>query len=130
MSKYYEDSDGKRYEEKEGICFISTACVEAVGLPDNASELMTLRQFRENHLVGTPTGNAILAEYREVSKEILSWISRQADKDRIFRDLFERLVLGSVALIRAGQMKLAVDHYRAIVSEYRLKTQTQSEHKA
>lgn len=79
---YYEDSDGKRYEEKESICFISTACIEAVGLPDNAPELNTLRQFRKNHLVGTPIGNAILSEYREVSREILSWISRRTDKDK------------------------------------------------
>ncbi|MEW6110465.1 MAG: CFI-box-CTERM domain-containing protein [Nitrospirota bacterium] len=121
---YYEDSEGKRYEEKESICFISTACIEAVGLQDNAVELNTLRQFRENHLVGTPIGEAILSEYREVSKEILSWISSRTDKDKIFRDLYERLVLGSVALIKAGKTELAIDHYRTIVNEYRFKAQS------
>jgi len=118
--KYYEDSDGKTYEKKESICFISTACVEAMEMPADCEELTTLRQFRMDHLVGKPIGEAILSEYTETSRIILSWIERQKDKAVIYRDLYNRLVCGSVSLIKEGKTDQAIEHYRRIVTEYKI----------
>jgi hypothetical protein len=118
--KYYEDSDGKTYEKKESICFISTACIEVMGRPDDCEELMMLRQFREDHLVGKPIGEAILFEYKEISRTILSWIERQKNRAALYRDLYNRLVLGSVILIKEGKTDQAIEHYRRIVAEYKI----------
>ena len=35
-----------RQEENTGLCFLTTACVEARGLPDNCLELHILRKFK------------------------------------------------------------------------------------
>ena len=127
---YYEDSDGKTYEEKESLCFISTACVQAMGLPDDAAELVTLRQFRQNQLSGTSEGEAILAEYRKISKEILSWIQQQPNKQDLYQEIFDRLVVKSVELINEGQFEMATNHYRKVVSEYGMAARTLNKNEA
>ena len=117
----YIGDDGEEYTERSSKCFISTASVNAVGLPDNATELMILRSFRENYLLGTVSGDKILSEYEGLSKEILTWIDDQPEQQKIslYKDLYERLVLKSVSLIRHNKNAEAISHYKNIVREYK-----------
>ena len=39
-------------------CFLTSACVEAMNLPDDCEELMILRKFRDTWLVKQPGGQA------------------------------------------------------------------------
>ncbi len=105
--------------EKKGICFISTACTEAMGLPDNCEELRILRRLREKHLLGTPAGNRILHEYRVLSDVILNWIENQDDKKDLYYDLYHRLVCETIRLIGHGKINEAIYHYETIVREYK-----------
>ena len=125
-------STGKVYEKgwfgsdkeevgKEKGCLLSSACVAARGLPDDCSELTTLRNFRKDHLEETPQGNLILQEYQDIGGKILHWIEGQAERVVLYDDLYQRLVKGTVNLIQSEQFEAAIDYYRSIVREYQAK---------
>lgn len=101
----------------EPSCFITTACTEAKGLPDDCEELETLRKFRNEYLAKLPEGNEILNEYSWIAPQIVHKINTLDNSKSIYEDLFERLVRNSVALIQEGKMEEAYKNYMSIVTE-------------
>ncbi len=101
----------------EPACFITTACTEAKGLPDDCVELETLRKFRNEYLVNLPEGNEILNEYSWIAPQIVHKINTLDNSKSIYEYLFERLVRKSVDLIQEGKMEEAYKNYMSIVNE-------------
>lgn len=52
-----------------GGCYLTTACVEAKGLPDDCEELTILRDFRDHWLKKQPGGAEEIAEYHQFYHE-------------------------------------------------------------
>lgn len=100
-------------------CFLTTACVEARGLPDDCYELTTLRAFRDGYLRRLPDGEAMIREYYDIAPKIVAALQRDPRFHERADDLYERLVLGAIRLIEAGKEHDALAHYRAIVNELR-----------
>ncbi len=100
---------------KEG-CFISTACTEAKGLPDNCPELDAVRGFRDTYIRGLPNGEEILRQYYEVAPEIVSAINRAKNQKEIYLALYEQLV-SIVDLIRQGKKDEVFRNYLRVFNE-------------
>ena len=100
-----------------GLCFISTACVVARGLPDNCLELRTLRNFRDTFVRGLPQGERIVQDYRTTAPRIVTAITARQDSVAVFNDLYTRLVERSVALVQSGKLREAFINYQGIVQE-------------
>ena len=98
-------------------CFITTACVEARGLPDDCAELRTIRSFRDRYVAALPEGASVIAEYYDVAPRILAGIDRSGRARAVYADLYERLVARSVELIAAGEDRAAYENYAGIVTE-------------
>lgn len=113
--------DKEQVGEKKDNCLLSSACVAARGLPDDCDELTALRKFRRDHLEGTPRGNNILLEYQDIGSKILRWLEGCVDRKALYEDLYWRLVIGTVNLIRMEKFDAAIDHYQSIVHEYQVK---------
>ena len=117
------DKDGKKdgWSEKSsgGGCFITTACVEAKGLPDDCEELNTLRIFRDEFVCSLPEGDRIIQEYYEIAPRILAGISKTANSNDVYVDLYERLVKKSLELISADKKDEAYANYLLVVNELR-----------
>lgn len=109
-------SDADKNKEK---CFITTACVEARGLPDDCSELTALRAFRDGFMRSRRGGRAQVAEYYRIAPRIVAAINADPRREEIYAELYERLVRRSVALIETGRHHAALANYRAIVLELR-----------
>ena len=107
----------ERLKRKNNGCFISTACVEAQGLPDDCLELTTLRQFRDNTLVYLPKGREAIKEYYAVAPGIVEKINQRGDKNKIYTGLFDNLVKRSVDLVLVGKHEEAFSHYKNIVAQ-------------
>jgi hypothetical protein len=121
ISNDVKDWSGKKVGKKEP-CLLSSACTAARGLPDDCEELTILREFRQNHLKGTPRGNIILQEYHETGSQILRWLERQTDSEDYYDDLYRRLVKETIKLIHSNQIEAAINHYQLIVREYQAMT--------
>lgn len=112
---FYEETP--KEEEKNKGCFITTACIKAMGLHDDCSELNTLRTFRDNYVKGLPNGERVISEYYSIAPRIVSRINRAKNPHEVYMSLYERLILKSCIFIRYGQEELAFKNYLNIVNE-------------
>lgn len=110
----YDYSDCPIYKGQDSSgCFLTSACVEAKGLPDDCSELSVLRHFRDSYLAGIEEGKAEICEYYHVAPTIVSNIRKLPDSLKIFEKIYEELVLPCVKMINEGRNEDAHTLYRA-----------------
>ena len=104
---YYSQSDDGGPD-----CYLTSACVEARGLPDDCRELTILRHFRDTYIRQQPQGEADVAHYYAVAPQIVQKI-RETGKDGIFDTIYQELVLPCVALIENSELEAAYQRYKA-----------------
>jgi len=98
-------------------CFVSTACIEAKGLPDDCEELNCLRQFRDEYVSALPNGSELVKEYYEKVPLVVSAINRTQNPKKIYSTLFEELVSKTVGLIKSGRKREAFDNCVSIIRD-------------
>lgn len=79
-------------KQDEG-CFITTACVNYYGLPDNAYELVTLRRFRDNYLSKQKSGKVLISRYYKVAPRIVELLDQDVDRESTYKMIFEHIKL-------------------------------------
>lgn len=109
-----------RTEKKKG-CFVTTACVEAMGLPDDCRELTVLRRYRDEWLVRQPGGQALVEAYYDRSPALVDAIAARADARDRFRSLYAD-VRTAVELVEQSRPEEAREAYvrmvRGLEAEY------------
>ena len=100
-----------------GGCFLTTACVEAKGLPDDCEELETLRWFRDNWLRQQSDGEAAIRYYYEIAPQIVEKINALPDAKRQWEQMYADKVCPCVELIKSGENEAAFSLYTAWVRE-------------
>ena len=73
-----------RGETSDSWCFISTACIESKGLPDDCEELNCLRHFRDKFVGNLPCGNELIEEYYKIAPKIVSAINGTKNPNKIY----------------------------------------------
>ena len=96
-------------------CFLTTACTQARGLPDDCHELQTLRSLRDGYMQEHASDRSLVDAYQTLGPAICTALARHPRRDEAFDLLYRDLVEPSVALIEAGDDRAAVDHYAAYV---------------
>ena len=124
----YESCPIYKGQESSG-CFLTSACVEAKGLPDDCYELMTLRKFRDNYLRNLAKGPDEIAEYYFIAPQIVSAIKRRPDALIVFNYIYEKLVMPCVNMIGCGENEQAHILYRETVEQLRVQFCKEEERK-
>ncbi|MBQ7895866.1 MAG: hypothetical protein IJ364_04850 [Oscillospiraceae bacterium] len=117
----YEGCPRYKAQDSSGGCFLTSACVEAKGLPDDCRELTVLRRFRDEYLHTLPEGEAEIAEYYDVAPKIVTTIEGREDSLAIFLDIYDNLVIPCVKHIENGRNNEAHKHYRDLVQQLKLR---------
>lgn len=99
----------------KGCCFLTTACTEHAGLPDDCAELTALRWFRDNYLSARADGPALVAEYYRIAPALVDRIHLAPDADRIYQGIL-RTVRECVARIGNGQFEATLTLYREMAA--------------
>jgi len=116
-SKEENDAYNAGYDNAKGSgCFLTTACVEHAGLPDNCHELMTLRRFRDTHLLANPSTRSLVDEYYRRAPSLVLRISLSPSAKVEFADIFKR-IRRIVDMIDNGQSEDAVKCYQDMFNE-------------
>lgn len=110
----------KGSDSSSGGCYLTSACVEAKGLPDDCMELTTLRRFRDTWLANQPGGKEEIQHYYQVAPAIVTNIQSQEDASTIFQWIYENMVVPCVESIQAGQMESAWQKYRDLTNQLKL----------
>lgn len=108
----YDECPIYKDNPNSGGCYLTSACVETRGLPDDCEELTVLRNFRDNWLKQQPGGAEEVAEYYEAAPQIVAEINKRADAREIWNALYDALVAPCVKLIRCGEMERARERYK------------------
>lgn len=116
----YIKSDGKKKSSGSSNgsgCYLTTACVVAKGLPDDCSELQTLRTFRDSYLAALPNGKAEIEHYYQIAPGIVSTIDHLDNNTEIWNQVYSDLVAPCVQMIHAQDNEKAYKHYKAYSME-------------
>jgi len=76
--------------KKKG-CYLTTACVEAMQLPDDCHELQTLRNFRDGYVSGTLAGRELIKEYYNIAPRIIEAVNSTGNGPGIFMNLYSEI---------------------------------------
>ena len=98
-----------------GPCFITTACVEVAGLPDNCRELETMRYLRDEYLSKSEEGRKMINEYYEIAPHIVEAINKNERREEIYRWICEKIE-DIVKLVEKGNFEEAVKSYTKMIS--------------
>lgn len=116
----YHYRDCPRYIAKNGGssdgCFLTSACTEARGLPDDCYELTTLRAFRDGYMKTLPQGQADICQYYHTAPAIVAKIRTLPNAKEVFDRIYTDLVLPCVELIENGKNEDAYAKYRGYVN--------------
>ncbi len=102
-------------KSSSGGCFLTTACVEYKGLPDDCRELTAMRKCRDEWLAKQPEGQALIDEYYRVAPGIVERIKASSDADVQLERLYEEYILPCTEAAEAGEMEKAYELYKKMV---------------
>lgn len=110
----YHYEDCPRYKQYgSGGCFLTSACIDAKGLPDDCDELQTLRNFRDTYLRSLDGGQEEIVEYYLAAPKIVENIKKRSDSASVFDKIYDEMVMPCVELIKAGNNSGAHELYKS-----------------
>jgi len=93
-------------------CYITTATVGALGLPDDCEVLTTLRRFRDEVMLKSHSGRRDVAEYYATAPAVVATIDRLPDAPAIYRSIYGEYLAPAVAAVHEGRFSEAYAQYR------------------
>lgn len=94
-----------------GGCYITTACVEHMGLTDNCYELETMRYYRDILIKNDSEFREKILEYYRKAPIIVRGIMDSDNKEDILDDLYYNLVKKCVEMLEKGNLEKAKEYY-------------------
>lgn len=92
-------------------CYVTTACVEYMGLDDNCDELETLRYYRDMLVEEDEKFRNEVLDYYRKAPVIVQKIMQSNDKNEQLSSLYENLVQKCVSLLKEKKIEEAKQHY-------------------
>ncbi len=102
---------------RKGLCYITTAVCERQNKADDCYELQTLRSFRDQYLLETEEGRAIVSEYYEIAPAIVMAVGMQRDSDRIYERLLKQYLSPCIRYVEEGEKEACKELYCRMVGE-------------
>jgi hypothetical protein len=99
----------------KGGCYLTTACIESKGLPDNCLELKTLRNFRDKILMKDTSGRRAVREYYDIAPEIVQAIGEQKNSEEIWQSIYGD-IKSAVSLVMSRDFEGAFKKYFQMTS--------------
>ncbi|MEQ8226153.1 MAG: right-handed parallel beta-helix repeat-containing protein, partial [Candidatus Eremiobacterota bacterium] len=106
------------YGHKKNGCFITTATCLSLGKPDNCYELNRLREFRDTWLKEQKDGEKLIREYYTVAPLIVNTINTMANKNEIYKDIWNNYISTCLDLIEKEKFEEAKHLYIKLVEKY------------
>ena len=121
---YYDFCNTYKYDDcptykggSSGGCYLTTACVDVMGLPDDCIELNALRMFRDEYMGQLPEGKTEIKEYYEKAPMIIEEIKNRCEETLVFREIYNDVIVPCVEHIQNGENELAHKKYKDMVSK-------------
>lgn len=111
---HFDDIDNGFHRK---LCYVTTAVCENLGKGPDCYELNLLKDYRDHYLDKTPEGHALVEEYYDIAPTIVKRVEKQPDRDRIYRELYDRYLIHCIHDIEAQRMEECKALYYEMVAE-------------
>jgi hypothetical protein len=101
-------------------CFLTTACCEWKGLPDDCHDLTMMRKFRDEYVAHLPEGDNIIADYYRTAPHIVEAVSKRDDSDLIWERLYRGFIAPCVYFVEHGDNESAYVIYSSMVKRLKV----------
>ena len=108
-----EKTGNKPDKKSDAGCFLTSACVEARGLPDDCEELTILRNYGDTYLRNMSGGDEEVLQYYRIAPTIFEHIKARNDSAEIWGKVYREMVLPCVEMIKAEKMAEAFMLYKS-----------------
>lgn len=102
----------------KGGCFLTSACTEYLGKPDDCEELTKLRAFRDNYMKSSEQGKKLVEEYYRIAPKIVEKINASENKNQYYEDIYQTILL-CIAAIDGGDNEKTLKLYKQMVEKYK-----------
>lgn len=79
-------------------CFLTSACIQYYGLNDDCYQLQTLRKFRDNYLLQTYEGRALVQQYYFIAPQLVRLIKTDKNQNILFQKIFRKITAACIAI--------------------------------
>lgn len=104
---------------RKGLCYITTAVCECQGKPDDCQELNVLREYRDQYLMQSKEGRAMVEEYYEIAPVLVLSIGMQQKPEKIYEEIYEDYLCPCVEYVKNGQNEKCRKLYADMVGNLR-----------
>ncbi len=98
-------------------CFLTSACVDYYGKPDDCYELTTLRKLRDEYLLNINGGKALVEQYYKIAPNIVEKINISNNRDEYYEKIYEE-IQKCVELYEANEFSKSVIIYKEMVNYF------------
>lgn len=112
---YFYHKESYPDKEESGGCFISTVVCDYFEKPDDCSELLVLRDFRDSFLMGNEKYKSMVLDYYSISPKLVSKLKTFATHDD-FEKIHEQYIKKCCDLIKEKEMIAAINLYKAMLA--------------
>lgn len=116
----FSDDTSSSDDSSDDGCFLTTACVEHAGLPDDCVELQSMRAFRDGYIASQPEGPGLIQEYYRDAPHVVQRIHSSPDCDQTLEDIL-LTVRGIVTTIASGRQEKALSDLKTMFTVLREK---------
>lgn len=109
---HYSDEDWAGAHPVPEYCYITTACVKAMNLPDDCLELKALRGLRDNYVLKLTEGKSLWRDYKATAPGIIMAIESRREPKKIYEMIFTNYIQPIAQLALDGKNKDALLQYK------------------
>ena len=80
-------------------------------LPDDCTELQTLRSFRDNFMLSSPERAAMVKEYYAKAPAVVAALAAIPNRAEIYSQMRQQFILPAVEAVKANNNELAMEMY-------------------
>lgn len=119
----FKTSVGKASYEKieEGFhrkfCYITTAACEYLGKSDDCYELTLFRAYRDDYLLQSKEGEAVVKDYYNIAPTLVNRIGREQDAAAVYHAIWDTYLCDCIQKIEQGENEACKERYMEMVSD-------------
>lgn len=113
-----DDADDCSHFKKAGSgggCYMTTACCEFYGLPDDCRELTAMRKLRDEYIQYQEGGQDVISEYYATAPKVISNLMKQDDKVKWIEYIY-LVVQKCTSFVEKKEFQSAMDVYVEMVN--------------
>lgn len=115
--KLFQSYKAKKCKLEEPFeCFLTTACCQTIGLPDDCFELETLRRFRDQVLINLPGGREEIETYYKIAPALINEVNARPNAQAVWLQSYYAYILPAAIMARLGLNKAAHSHYKKLLA--------------